>query len=79
MNFPHLQMYTTVLKLKGENCMEIRPYFIFKCGCQDAIELYKRAFETEVSEIMRFSDIPQSPDNPMTVPNYQKRWIVMAM
>ena len=58
--------------------MEIRPYLIFKGECQEAIELYKRAFKTEVAEIMRFSDIPQDPDNPVQIPDNQKDWIVMA-
>jgi PhnB protein len=58
--------------------MQIRPYLTFKGECQEAIELYSRAFKMEASEIMRFSDIPQSPDNPMTIPESQKNWILQA-
>jgi PhnB protein len=58
--------------------MEIRPYLIFKGECQEAIELYKRAFNTDVSNIMRFSDIPQNPNNNMEIPENKKDWIVMA-
>ncbi len=58
--------------------MQIRPYLTFKGECQEAIELYKRAFKTEVSEIMRYSDMPQSPDNPMQIPDNQKNWILQA-
>ena len=58
--------------------MQIRPYLIFRGECQEAIELYKKAFKTEVSEIMRFSDIPQNQDNPSQIPDSQKDWIVMA-
>jgi PhnB protein len=58
--------------------MQIRPYLTFKGECQEAIELYTRGFKTEVSAIMRFSDIPQSPDNPMPIPESQKNWIVQA-
>ncbi len=58
--------------------MQIRPYLTFKGNCQEAIELYTRAFKTEVSEIMRFSDIPQSPGNPMLIPDSQSNWIVQA-
>ncbi|MGZ7210357.1 MAG: hypothetical protein ACXVHV_10785 [Methanobacterium sp.] len=36
--------------------MEIRPYLIFKGECQEAIELYERAFNTKVLSIMRFSE-----------------------
>lgn len=59
--------------------MQIRPYLTFKGNCQEAIDLYIRAFKTEVSEIMRFSDIPQSPNNPMTIPDSQKNWIIQAI
>ncbi len=58
--------------------MQIRPYLTFRGDCQEAIELYSRAFKTVVSEIMRFSDIPQSPDNPMSIPENQRNWIVQA-
>lgn len=58
--------------------MQIRPYLTFKGECQEAIELYKRAFKTEVSEIMRYSDMPQSPDNPIQIPDNQKNWILQA-
>ena len=58
--------------------MQIRPYLTFKGECQEAIELYKRAFKTEVSEIMRYSDMPQSPDNPMQISESQKSWILQA-
>ncbi len=59
--------------------MEIRPYLIFKGECQGTIEFYKRTFETEISEIMRFSDIPQDPNNPTQIPDNQKDWVAMAM
>jgi len=58
--------------------MQIRPYLYFKGECQEAIELYKKAFNIEESEIMRFSDIPPNPDNPMQVPEGQKNWILQA-
>ena len=58
--------------------MQIRPYLTFKGNCQEAIELYTRAFKTEVSEIVRFSDMPQSPDNPMPIPDSHKNWILQA-
>jgi PhnB protein len=58
--------------------MQIRPYLIFKGECQEAIKLYERAFETKVSRIMRFSDLPQDPEKPMEIPESQKNWIVMA-
>ena len=56
--------------------MEIRPYLIFKGECQEAIELYKRAFNSDVSNIMRFSDMSPNPD--MQIPEDKKDWVVMA-
>lgn len=58
--------------------MQIRPYLTFHGECQEAIELYKRAFKTEVTDIMRFSDIPPSPDNPIEIQDNQKDWILQA-
>jgi PhnB protein len=39
---------------KEGKIMQIRPYLTFKGECQEAIELYKRAFKIEKAEIMRF-------------------------
>ena len=58
--------------------MQIRPYLTFKGECEKAIELYKGAFKIEELEIMRFSDMPSSPDNPMKIPDSQKNWILQA-
>lgn len=58
--------------------MQIRPYLTFKGECQEAIELYKRAFKIEESEIMRFSDMPPNPENPIQIPDSQKNWILQA-
>ncbi len=41
--------------------MTVRPYFNFKNECAQAIELYKRAFNTDVMQIMYFKDIPNCP------------------
>lgn len=41
--------------------MEIRPYITFNGECNEAIELYKRAFDSEEMQIMRFSDLPPNP------------------
>ncbi len=58
--------------------MEIRPYLTFKNGsCSEAIELYTKAFNTEVLEIMRASDIPSFPNGP-SIPESQKNWIMQA-
>lgn len=58
--------------------MQIRPYLSFHGECQEAIELYTKAFNIEKSEIMRFGDMPESPDNPMQISDEQKDWILQA-
>lgn len=42
--------------------MEIRPYISFNDECNEAIELYKSAFNSEVIQIMRFRDLPENPN-----------------
>jgi PhnB protein len=63
---------------RGGSHLQIRPYLNFQGECQEAIDLYTRAFEAELIELMRFSDIPQSADSPMQLPDDQKSWIVQA-
>jgi len=58
--------------------MQIRPYLSFHGECQEAMELYTKAFNIEASdEIMRFGDMPESPDNPQ-ISDEQKDWILQA-
>lgn len=45
--------------------MKIRPYLTFDGTCEEAIDLYKRAFKTETLQLMRFSEIPPNPDFPI--------------
>lgn len=42
--------------------MKIRPYLTFNGECSEAIELYERAFKTEVLQVLKFGDMPASPD-----------------
>ena len=42
--------------------MKIRPYLTFDGECEEAITLYKHAFQTEVLDIMYFKDLPPNPD-----------------
>ena len=41
--------------------MIARPYIAFDGECTEALELYKRAFQTDTLEVMRFSDLPPNP------------------
>ena len=45
--------------------MKVRAYLTFDGECVDAIELYKRAFNTDTLEVMRFGDMPPNPDFPI--------------
>ena len=58
--------------------MQIRPYLIFKGECQDAIKLYEKAFDSKVTEIQRFSDMPEDLENSMRIPDDMKDWILMS-
>ncbi|MDR2903043.1 MAG: glyoxalase/bleomycin resistance/extradiol dioxygenase family protein [Clostridiales bacterium] len=52
--------------------MKVRPYLTFQGECNAAIDLYKRAFQTEVIQIMRFKDMPPNPAFPIPA-DYQEQ------
>lgn len=56
--------------------MEIRPYLTFKGECQEAIELYQKAFDIEAPEIMRFGDMPPNPE--MEFAESMNNWVLQA-
>ena len=56
--------------------MKIRPYLTFNGSCASAIELYKRAFQTDVIQSMNFSELPAQPG--MHVPDVYKNRVVQA-
>ncbi len=58
--------------------MNIRPYLTFQGNCQEALELYKKAFKTDVNEIMTFGQMPQDPANPMPIPDHMKNCVLQA-
>lgn len=57
--------------------MQLRPYLTFQGECNEAIELYKRAFQTKVDQIMFFGDMPPSPDMP-PIPEEMKKQVIQA-
>lgn len=58
--------------------MKIRPYLTFDGTCEEAINLYKRAFKTDTLQVMRFSDMPPNPD--FRIPDeYQNRILQATM
>ena len=56
--------------------MEVRPYITFNGECNEAIELYKRAFFTEAIQILRFADFP--PNSEWKIPSEYQQRIVQA-
>jgi PhnB protein len=42
--------------------MKIRSYLTFDGNCAEALELYKRAFQTETMQEMRFKEMPPNPN-----------------
>jgi len=45
--------------------MKLRPYLTYSGTCEEAINLYKKAFKTDTLHFMRFSDMPPNPDFPI--------------
>jgi len=56
--------------------MKIRPYLTFNGQCAEAIELYKRAFNTDTEQFMLFSHMPPSPD--FQIPDEYKNRVLQA-
>ena len=45
--------------------MKITSYLTFDGNCEEAVNLYKRAFKTDTLELIRFSDMPPNPNFPI--------------
>ena len=56
--------------------MKIRPYLTFNGQCAEAIELYKRAFNTDTLEVMLFEQMPLIPN--YTLPDEYKSRVMQA-
>jgi len=56
--------------------MKIRPYLTFNGQCAEAIELYKRAFQTGTLEYALFSQMPEMPG--YTLPEEYKKRVMQA-
>jgi len=52
--------------------MEIRPYLTFNGNCNEALDLYKDAFNTEIIQVLRFKDLPANPNFKMD-PSYDEK------
>lgn len=56
--------------------MKIRPYLTYQGTCEEAINLYKRAFKTDTIDILRFSDMPPNPN--FQIPEEMRHNILQA-
>lgn len=56
--------------------MHIRPYLTFAGECEQAIALYKKAFQTHALQLTRFSDLP--PSAPLDIPDTYKHKILQC-
>ena len=56
--------------------MKIRPYITFDGECAEALELYKRAFNTDTLEHLLFSAMPPVPG--YTLPDEYKNRVMQA-
>lgn len=57
----HTELWLPVVEVTAKNSVKLRPYLTFNGNCAEAIELYKKAFQTEAMQVMRFSDMPEMP------------------
>ncbi|WPC43409.1 VOC family protein [Clostridium sp. JS66] len=57
--------------------VKVRPYIYFYGECEEAVNLYSKAFKTKAKNIMRFSDIPPNSNMP-PLSEKQKNWIIQA-
>lgn len=58
--------------------MKIRPYLTFNGECNEAIELYKRAFKTDTIQVLKFGDMPPNKDFPIPA-EFQSRIMQCTM
>jgi len=45
--------------------MAVEVYLNFNGNCRQAVEFYSEVFNTEITQMMTFGEVPQNPDYPM--------------
>lgn len=65
-----------IMKFGGIEMLKIRPYLTFNGNCEEAIELYKKAFKTDIKDITRYSSLPHKPG--MEIPEEYKGKVLQA-
>jgi len=43
--------------------MQVQPYIFFEGRCEEALSFYQKALKAEVTAMMRYSEMPATPDN----------------
>jgi PhnB protein len=46
--------------------MRVIPYLTYNGECEEALNLYKEVFGGEITSVMRFEEMPEDPDMPVT-------------
>lgn len=46
-----------------ETAMQVQPYIFFEGRCEEALTFYKKALKAEVTAMMRYSEMPPTPDS----------------
>lgn len=72
----YTELWLPITEKTGGSHMKIRPYLTFNGTCNQAIELYKKAFKSDTMQVMHFSDMPPNPAFP--IPNEFKDRILQA-
>ncbi|MFV0555843.1 MAG: VOC family protein [Lactovum sp.] len=44
----------------------IKPYILFNRNCDEAVNMYVKAFDGEIISMQKYSDMPENPDFPIT-------------
>lgn len=58
--------------------MQTRAYLNFTGDCQEAIELYSKAFNTQADKILRFKDAPPAPSPDIIISEEKRDYILQA-
>jgi PhnB protein len=53
--------------------MQVQPYLSFEGRCEEAIEFYRGALGAEVTALMRYKEMPESPDSNMCTPGSEDK------
>jgi PhnB protein len=72
------ELWLPIVKKEETQNLKIRPYLTFNGECSEAIELYKKAFQTDTLQVMRFSDMPPNPAYPIAA-EYKDRILQATM